>query len=167
MGGDWRRGVTKEIFELIQSTSKAHGIDQNLVMAIATAESAGNPLAVRYEPNYNYFWYVRHWSDILSITYETEQMLQATSFGLMQTMGAVCREYGYNKTLVAIVSDPEAQLLYGITHIKKFLVKYGIMEDAIAAYNAGSVRKTSGGFYQNQKYVDKVMNKYRLLNKLQ
>jgi soluble lytic murein transglycosylase-like protein len=46
--------------------------------------------------------------------------------------------------------------------LRKVFEKYGMqaVQDAVAAYNAGSVRRASSGEYVNQRYVTKVMRYY-------
>jgi soluble lytic murein transglycosylase-like protein len=83
-------------------------------------------------------------------------MLQKTSFGLMQVMGAVFREYGFEGWLSQIVTSPELQLEFGCKHLSKKIRRYG-KESGIAAYNAGSPRRKPDGKFVNQYYVDNVL----------
>lgn len=51
---------------------------------------------------------------------------------------------------------PSVGLHYGCLLLSKKLLKYGTYEDAIAAYNAGNVRKINTK-YENQDYVNRVL----------
>lgn len=142
-----------------------YGVDSDLVRAIITVESSWNPWAIRFEPAWRYFVNPRDWADKLLITFETEQTLQACSWGPMQVMGAIARELGFQQELNRL-SDPELGITYGVLKLKSLAQKYRDESDVIAAYNAGSPRKTSGGMYENQKYVDKVHQSLIKLRKI-
>ena len=88
----------------------------------------------------------------------TERVGQMCSWGLMQVMGAVAREYGF-KGYFPQLCDPVVGLRYGCLHVTKFRAKYGQWSDVIAAYNAGSPRRepTNPWSYVNQFYVNKVL----------
>lgn len=130
-------------------------VDLNLLIAICTVESGLEPLAMRYEPGWRYFCQVTDFAEKNNITPDTERVLQASSFGLGQVMGAVMREHGYTGPLQRALSDPLLAVRYSAKHLKKFLEKY-TEEEAISAYNQGSPRRTPGGMFENQRYVDKV-----------
>lgn len=124
-------------------------------------ESGGNPYVMRFEPKYIYTLTPAQYAQSLGITRETEEMLQKHSWGLVQCMGSVCRELGHKGHLTELL-DKELNLDFGARKIKSLLQKYD-ERSAIAAYNAGSPRKTPGGNFVNQVYVDKV---YGYLNTL-
>lgn len=136
--------------ELIERKAEKYGLPWPLVMAVVDVESSGNPWAYRYEPAYQ--WLVGQ-----GLT-PTEQMAQRTSWGLMQVMGAVAREYGFKGWLTELC-QPDVGLEYGCRHLKRYADRYRNWLDAIAAYNAGSPRK-AGDVYVNQSYVDKVMRQW-------
>jgi soluble lytic murein transglycosylase-like protein len=52
--------------------------------------------------------------------------------------------------------DPILNIYLGSLFVKWLLKKYGNIRDALAAYNAGSVRKTAYGRYINEDYVKAV-----------
>ncbi|MEW6265319.1 MAG: transglycosylase SLT domain-containing protein [Thermodesulfobacteriota bacterium] len=143
---------------LIQSASERHGLDPGLTAAVVLAESAAQPAAVRFEAHYR--WLFKPESvkpDICSI--ETEVMLQKISFGLMQIMGAVARERGFQGWLTELCR-PEQGLEYGCRHLAWLLDRFSPIEAAVSAYNQGFPRRGPDGRYLNQPYVDKVMNLY-------
>lgn len=139
------------------------GLDPDLAVAIATVESAGYPLAVRYEPGWAYFYQPEIFARKNGISEATERMLQASSWGVMQVMGTVCRELGHQDSIVQIVARPELGISFGLKKIKKLCERYESEEAVIASYNAGSPRKMPGGKYKNQQYVDKVLASLRRL----
>jgi len=150
---------------LISQEAKKQNIDVNLISAIVMVESAGRECAVRYEHNYRWLFHHRNFADDQGITEQTEETFQKTSWGLMQVMGAVARELGYKGPLVELC-NPKLGLHYGCLKLKELIEREDSIEDAIASYNAGQAVKTRGGFYlpgTTQKYVDKVMKKYKEL----
>jgi soluble lytic murein transglycosylase-like protein len=151
---------------LIRSAAIHEGIDANLFEAICTVESSLDPKALRYEPHYRWTTQPREWASKMRLSVETETMLQSCSYGLCQIMGSIMREQGFNGDLQTLLVQPEKILTAGAKHLKKFLTRYGNEEAAIAAYNAGSARKTQGGLFENQRYVDKVYAVLRNLRAL-
>lgn len=131
------------------------GIDPVLALAMAQIESNTDPWKTRFEPNWRYPHLVRHFSEKLGITFDTEAVLQSMSWGVLQVMGSVAREHGFEEDLTKL-TDPKLGTLFGLMHLKKMLKKYPNEIDAVSAYNQGSPRKVQSGFYANQVYVDKI-----------
>lgn len=131
-----------------------YDLDKNHIAACIMTESNGNQYAARYEPSWKYMYFPRNYADKLGITLETEQSLQCTSYGLMQIMGSVCRELGFNEHL-PILYTIQSNLDMGCNKLKQLLKKCAKIEEAISAYNAGNVRRTDGGFFINQPHVDR------------
>lgn len=147
-------GITK----ILVDASKFAGIDPLLAIAIAEVESAGDPCAVRYEPGWKYHYNVENFAKMCRITEATEHMLQACSFGIMQVMGTVARELGFEESLLKL-ADPRLGAKYGCMKLAKLFKVLKSVDDVIAAYNAGSPIKRDGK-YINQGYVDKVRKLY-------
>ena len=147
----------EEILLTIVQKSEEHGLDHQLVMAIAEVESNYNQLAIRYEPNWRYLKLVGGYALRLGITANTEQILQSCSLGVLQVMGTKFREHGYVDNLLGIVTDVGLQVEHGCLILKELSTRYKNQDDIIAAYNAGSATKI-GPVYTNQIYVDKVKN---------
>lgn len=141
-------------WSLIQKYADKSGMNPEWIAACIMTESNNNPWAMRYEPNYHYLYSPRVFAANLGISVETEEVCQRSSFGLMQIMGGVCRELHFQGHLPEVF-DPDLNLEIGTEKLKKCMQRYGSIHDAIAAYNAGSVVKTLGGFYKNQKHVDR------------
>ena len=164
--------TTKEIVQLERTAIMAEydvDIDPNLVLAIIHVESNENSYAVRYEPKF-YEWLkgritTENWASIP--TKQTELRLRATSFGLMQVLGQVARENGFEGLYLTELCDPEVGIRYGMRVLAKQLRRYASKDDpeayAVSAYNRGSAGKSANGSFHNQYYVNKVYNKFALL----
>ncbi len=130
-----------------------------VIMGIIETESDFNPYAARYEPNYRWLVSPERYYRYYSSNPETKIILQKTSIGLMQVMGANYRAMGYTRPLTALFEDIDAQIRYGIKFFLNLYERYDSIPAAVAAYNAGSPRKTQTGRYVNQRYVDAVLSK--------
>ena len=149
---------TKEgdtVDKLIKKYANKYNIPEEIVRGIINAESNFNPNAIRYEDHYR--WLVKP-LDKYHYHKDTERIGQKTSWGLMQVMGAVGREKGFEGKFLSELVKPKLSLEYGCKHLHSFYKKYNDWEDAVSSYNQGSPRKTPQGEYENQAYVDKVMN---------
>lgn len=142
------------ISKILVDAAKAAHIDPMLAIAIAEVESAGDPLAVRYEPGWKYHYNVENFAKMCRISEATEHVLQACSFGLMQVMGTVARELGHEESLLKL-TDARLGAKYGCIKLAKLFKLLKSVDDVISAYNAGSPIKRDGK-YINQSYVDKV-----------
>ena len=160
---------------LAREAAAKHGLDPALVCALCEVESSWNPWAVRHEPRYRWLWALTYedypmephfQSEELHLpgyTAITEQILQRTSWGLMQIMGAVARERGFRDWLTGLC-DPAVNLEWGCRHLRWMLdhpldyglsitqgpaVLKGTLADLAAAWNGGKVRyskcQTCGG----------------------
>ena len=154
-----------ELRQMATEEALAQAVDPDLVAAIVTVESSWRPEASRYEPNWKYLFFVKEWSEKTGVAYEEELAHQTMSLGLMQIMGSVARELGYDKRLCQLF-EPRWNLRFGVMKLKTLLNKYPSETDVISSYNQGSPRKTAGGHYQNQAYVDAVSNVLRDARKL-
>jgi hypothetical protein len=153
----------QEIIEAIEATAKEQKIDPKLLQAICTVESSLKTNLVRFEPAYSYLFQTSTFATKLLISQDTEAACQKFSYGLGQVMGAVCREYGYKENLMSLVTDWKTALKFSAMHLAKYLKNRPNVQDAIASYNAGSVRKTPDNIYVNQAYVNKVMHEFEML----
>ena len=155
--------TSAEINQVIKDVAAKEGLDHELLLAICMVESSLDPYAVRYEPAYKWVLSPREWASQMRLSVATEETLQKTSYGLAQIMGAVMREYGFSGKLQTCLLNPSVPLSYSAKHLKNYLRCYGTEVEAISAYNAGSPRKTAGGMFLNQTYVDKVSAELRKL----
>lgn len=137
-------------------------LDPYIVGAMIQVESAGNTWAIRYEPKWDHFLNARDWASKIGCTEVTEEKGQATSWGLMQVMGTVAREHGFDEWFPALC-EPSQGVKYGCMHLRKKADQYHNIEEAIAAYNAGKARYMKSGMLTNERYVDRVMKYFREL----
>lgn len=150
------RLLNNTMFKILVKEAEAYGLDPDLVVAIGSVESNWNSWAVRFEPTWQYFKTPEKYAKKLGITLQTEKILQACSWGVMQTMGSVAREDGFDGPLQQL-SIPEMGVQYGCKQLHDMKVKFGDFEDdMISAYNQGSPKKDHTGLYRNQAYVNKV-----------
>lgn len=152
-------GKRQQILPLVKIAAERHKIDPQLLDAIIIVESAYNPLAMRYEPNFNSTAIPDSYAKNNRITVTTEKQCQKFSWGLGQIMGGTARFLGFGGPLPQLL-EPEVNILYATKYILKLMGDYQFIDDQIAAYNAGSAKKKSNGKgteYINQAYVDKVL----------
>lgn len=179
----WQSRIPQAI---VQEAAKRHRLEPEFLLALIQTESSGNRFAVRSEfaqvisrgdlesaidvkgkcilaQLWRYPYYVSTFAERLGCTLVTEQIGQATSWGPCQVMGAVAREHGFTGWFPELC-DWECGVEFGSRHVARMAVKWGTEpSDLYAAYNAGSVRKTPGGLYENQRHVDHFMRNYREL----
>lgn len=140
----------------VEAVAPRHHLDPDLVTTVCLVESSGNTRAYRYEPG---FWlkYMAHkpqWAGM-------DPMIVSASYGLMQVMYPVAREFGYPAT------DPPEQLYipaigleYGCRVLadRKAWAK-GDVPATLAAYNGGKSKDNRPEVEpkRNQRYVDKVL----------
>lgn len=143
--------------DFIKQNEEFYKLPKNLLPAIIMKESSWNENVVRFEPHYSYLCDVKGFARRIGASEETEKVLQMSSFGFCQIMGAVAREYNYQGWLTDLLK-PEINIKYGARHLKAYLAKYPAgITDAISSYNQGSPRKDQKGKYINQDYVDSVL----------
>ena len=155
---------------LVKSSSGIPNLDLNLLQAFIMTESSYRPEVTRFEPEYKYscnipFYAKRNKPDPdpdKSILIETKN--QHTSWGLFQIMGCAARELGFLDDLSQLLK-PEINMIWGIEFYRvRCKARYNLMEDQIAAYNAGTAIKNPDGTYFNQGYLDKVLSAYHSLS---
>jgi len=168
---------------MVQAAAARYGVPPILVTALIEQESAGNAWAWNPEPRYRYLWDVRQRRPFRPVSREEiaseippadfprlagdrdqEWWGQQASWGLMQVMGAVAREHGFDAPYLPALCDPWANLDIGCRHLLylkgRFHEHHG-WAGVVAAYNAGSPRRATAGSieYENQVYVDQVMRR--------
>jgi len=166
----------------IYAIGQKYEVAPAFIRAIIQVESSEQEHAWRTEVAYRYLWNVHADTPFRALRPEelnnekapsdfpyiprlgsrnTEWIGQQASWGPMQVMGAVAREYGFRGFFPELCGVPGVQ--YGAMYLAKlmsrFFDKHGYAGVA-AAYNAGSVR-FSGGRFENQAYVDKVLKVFR------
>jgi len=165
--------------ELIQRIAGHYALPFPLVKAIIQVESGNDFHAWRAEPPYRYLVDVRTRRPFRKLTAEetvsetappdfpyflglssrdTEWWGQQSSWGSMQIMGAVAREYGYTGHFPGLCTIKGVE--FGCEHLSRLVKRYALGRDlrpAIAAYNAGSPRYRHENEFVNQYYVDRVI----------
>lgn len=147
-----------------------------LVRAVVLVESGGNPWRWRPEAHYRYLVDVRTGEPFRRLTAaenasETppddfagvpgesraaEWLGQQASWGLMQVMGAVAREYGYRDSFTRLC-DVSVGLQYGCKHLSRLRDRHHHAHGwagVLAAYNTGQPNDDAGA---GKVYVDKVV----------
>lgn len=147
--------IQKLPWDVIDSVADEQNIPASILAAIVQTESSGNRYAVRFEPHYKYLFQTKEHAQDNRITEATETIMQMTSWGLTQVMGAVARELGMKGPIFQML-EPKVNLTYCALLLKRLAKKYSQKDDLLAAYNAGSPIKGLDGKYKNQQYVDKV-----------
>lgn len=148
--------VRAQVLTALQTEASELGLEWRVIDAIIHIESSWNPWACRYERQFTYLQDPEKFAKKARTSLATEQTLQKCSFGLMQIMGGTARWLGYPGPLTALC-DPEVGMHWGMRFFKQLAGQYIKLDDQIAAYNAGSVRRNPDGEYKNQVYVDKVL----------
>lgn len=145
-------------------------VDNSLILAMVWQESAGDPWAIRYESRYQYFYDLKTKKSLykkgtrfgsnrinaLSVLGETEFHMQSTSFGLLQIMGAVAREYGFVDKYLTTMCNAEFNIEVGLRVIKKYYELTGNVEKMLLRYNGGG----------NKNYPQEVIAKHNAIKAL-
>lgn len=152
MYGETLMNLDTKLVQLIQEAALQHELPIDLVYGIVCQESRGLVTATKYEPGF-FQRYILNLAGLVS----PEKRARATSWGLMQVMGQTARECGFKGKFEELF-QPEVGLYWGCKYLAKLKAKYLSRwgwNGVIAAFNAGSPRK-SGGAFTNQDYVDGV-----------
>ena len=87
--------------------------------------------------------------------YDPTAVSPVGALGLMQLMPATAAQYGVDDAL-----DPAANIDAGTRHLRSLIDRFGVVRDALAAYNAGAgaVRKFGGvpPFPETIRYLERV-----------
>ena len=98
---------TTEIVALARTIASVHGLDSALVCAVVEQESAWDPHAIRYEPGFRASYVAP-----LNLPC-TEEIARSISWGLMQVMGQVAREHGFQRPYLSALCESSAGLTFG------------------------------------------------------
>ena len=150
----------------IEQYATRYCIPQDILRAVVLVESGGDTWAMRYEPHYRWLWDVRRNKPVRTtmdlfpaprgVSRDSEIMGQKTSWGLMQVMGAVARERGFEGRFLSELCDPDVGMRFGCLHLLGFHRRWGTWELALVSYNAGSPRKGDDGKWVNQVYIERL-----------
>src|SRR3954469_7695509 len=121
---------------LARKAAAKQSLDPALVCAVVEQESAWNPWAMRYEPMF-FAKYVAslYTNNKLSAS---EAYARGFSWGLMQVMGQVARETGFDALFLSALCDPEQGLALGCKVLRKKLdAMAGDPQRGLLAWNGG------------------------------
>lgn len=122
-----------ELIALAKETALANALDPALVCAVCEQESSWNPDAQRFEPAFK-----KRYVDPMGLS-EPEATYRSTSYGLMQVMGEVAREFGLVAEIPSSLCDPATGLSIGCKVLKHKLVAHpASISEGLLAYNGGS-----------------------------
>ncbi len=128
--------VPDQLVALARRAAAAQSLDPALVCAVVEQESAWNPWAMRYEP----LFFAKYVSSLYTNNKvnASEAYARGFSWGLMQVMGQVARESGFDALFLSALCDPEQGLAIGCKVLrKKFDVMAGDTTRALFAWNGG------------------------------
>lgn len=125
-----------QLIALARKAAAAHALDPSLVCAVIEQESAWNPWAMRYEPLF-FAKYVAPLYTNNKVS-ASEAYARGFSWGLMQVMGQVARETGFDTLFLSELCDPQQALSIGCKVLrKKFDANDGDTCRALLAWNGG------------------------------
>ena len=126
-----------QLITLARRAAAAQSLDPALVCAVVEQESAWNPWAMRYEPLF-FAKYVAslYTNNKVSVS---EAYARGFSWGLMQVMGQVARETGFDALFLSALCDSEQGLAVGCKVLRKKLdAAAGDTTRALLAWNGGA-----------------------------
>jgi soluble lytic murein transglycosylase-like protein len=109
------------------------GLRPELVAAVCEQESDWNTWAIRFEPAFE----TRYIKPALPSAPTTREITKAMSFGLMQIMGEVAIELGWNGKFLTELCDPATGVLYGCKKLQKCFLAHRDDSPSLLAYNGG------------------------------
>jgi soluble lytic murein transglycosylase-like protein len=96
-----------DLIALARSAAARHALDPALVCAVVEQESSWDAHAIRYEPAFR-----ARYVAPLGLS-PTEEIARSISWGLMQVMGQVAREHGFDGKVLSALCDPATGLDIG------------------------------------------------------
>ncbi|MGH9746902.1 MAG: transglycosylase SLT domain-containing protein [Candidatus Acidiferrales bacterium] len=136
--------VNPDLIALARFAAARHSLDPALVSAVVEQESAWDPSAIRYEPEFR-----ARYVAPLGLP-ATEEVARSISWGLMQVMGQVAREHGFAGKSLAALCDPARGLDIGCVVLSSKLI-------SASGDNAHALKLWNGG--ANLKYADQVLER--------
>ena len=135
------------------SIANQYGLPPEIVCGQVERESSWETNATRYEPAF-FVRYIEPMIDSGALADMQEAKNRATSFGLLQIMGQVARELGYDGPLESLLI-PEIGLAWGCEKLAKCLSSAGNIAAALQRYNGGNNPNYAAEVMQNsQKYKE-------------
>lgn len=141
-----------ELVAIARERAAAHGLDGALVCAVCEQESAWNEYATRIELAFiaNYLFPLPEYKDGTLTRNPTELYFRATSWGLMQVLGQVAREFGFTGTYLSELCAPYNSLEFGCRKLRQCMDRKHLeVHAALQKYNGGG----------NAHYADEVLQR--------
>jgi soluble lytic murein transglycosylase-like protein len=130
-------GVPLHLVAMASRAAAAQSIEPALVCAVVEQESGWNPWAMRYEP----LFFAKYVAPLYtnSKVSASEAYARGFSWGLMQVMGQVARESGFDPLFLSALCDPELGLAVGCKVLRKKLdTMPGDTMRGLLAWNGGA-----------------------------
>jgi len=126
-----------QLLTFARKAAAAQSLDPGLVCAVVEQESAWNPWAIRFEPAF-FKKYVASLYTNNKVT-ASEAYARGFSWGLMQVMGQVARETGFEGAFLSALCDPEQGLAVGCRVLRRKLdAMDGDTTRGLLAWNGGA-----------------------------
>jgi soluble lytic murein transglycosylase-like protein len=124
---------TADLIALARAAASKHALDAALVCAVVEQESSWDAHAIRYEPAFR-----ARYVEPLGLP-PTEEIARSISWGLMQVMGQVAREHGFNGKFLSALCDPAAGLDIGCAVLAaRYSAAAGDIARALPLWNGGA-----------------------------
>jgi soluble lytic murein transglycosylase-like protein len=135
---------SSDLIALARAAAAYHELDPALVCAIVEQESSWNTHAIRYEAGFR-----TRYVAPLGLP-PTEEIARSISWGLMQVMGQVAREHGFDGKFLSALCDPALGLDIGCRVLShKIASAHADIAAALALWNGGA----------NPEYPQQVLQK--------
>ena len=122
-----------DLIALIHTVAARHAIDPALVCAVAEQESSWDPYAIRYEAGFR----LRYVAPLGLLP--TEEVARSISWGLLQVMGQVAREHGFDAKFLSVLTEPATGLETGCAILAaKLSQASGDVFEALSLWNGGA-----------------------------
>ena len=132
--------------------ASAHSLDPALVCAVIEQESSWNPFAMRYEPAF-FAKYVAPLYTNNKVS-ASEAYARGFSWGLMQVMGQVAREFGFDAPFLSALCDPEQGIAIGCKVLRRKFDAMACLPGQAGDVTRGLLAWNGGG---NPAYASQVL----------
>src|SRR5277367_5028191 len=124
---------SSDLLAFARVAASKHAINPALVCAVVDQESYWDPYAIRYEPGFR-----TRYVAPLGLP-PTEEVARSISWGLMQVMGQVAREHGFDGKFLSALCDPVTGLDIGCAALSaKIATAGGDIARALTLWNGDS-----------------------------
>ena len=124
--------------QLVSKFATLYGLAPELICAVIEQESSWNQWAIRPEPAFEERYVLPLHEGIL------ETWSRSMSWGLMQLMGEVARELGFEGKYLSQLCDPDIGLLWSCKKLRHCMdATEGVVEAALQRWNGGANKNYS------------------------